>query len=47
MKLLSLKPEGKFIFVGDTHGDLGASIQIIENYSKVEQEFYIFFRHTL
>ncbi len=36
MKLLSLKPEGKFIFVGDTHGDLGASIQIIENYSKAD-----------
>ena len=34
MKLVSLKPEGKFVFVGDTHGDLDASVKVVENYFK-------------
>ena len=34
MNLLSLKPEGKFIFVGDTHGDLDASVKAVEKYFK-------------
>lgn len=32
MNLISLKPEGKFVFVGDTHGDLDASVKVIANY---------------
>lgn len=36
MKLISLKPEGKVVFVGDTHGDLDASVKVIENYLKTD-----------
>jgi predicted MPP superfamily phosphohydrolase len=36
MELASLKPEGRFVFVGDTHGDLDVSIKIIENYLKID-----------
>lgn len=32
MKLLDLKPEGRFVFVGDTHGDLEASKKVIAKY---------------
>lgn len=32
MKLLDLKPEGKVVFVGDTHGDLEASKKVIAKY---------------
>jgi protein phosphatase len=34
MQLLRLNPEGKVIFVGDTHGDLDSSKKIIEEYLK-------------
>ncbi|MBU4070366.1 MAG: serine/threonine protein phosphatase [Nanoarchaeota archaeon] len=34
MNLLSLKPEGKLVFVGDTHGDLDARVKVIEKYFK-------------
>jgi len=33
-KLIELEPEGKIIFVGDTHGDLEASQKIIKKYRK-------------
>jgi predicted phosphodiesterase len=32
MKLLELEPKGKFVFVGDTHGDVDASRQVISQY---------------
>jgi predicted phosphodiesterase len=32
MNLITLKPEGKFVFVGDTHGDLNASQKVINTY---------------
>jgi len=33
-KLIELKPEGKIIFVGDTHGDLEASQKVVKKYLK-------------
>ena len=33
-KLIDLPPEGKVVFVGDTHGDLEASEQVIRHYLK-------------
>ncbi len=35
-KLLELEPKGKFVFVGDTHGDLEASEIVINKYLNVE-----------
>lgn len=32
MNLVRLMPQGKILFVGDTHGDLEASIKIFEKY---------------
>ena len=32
MNLLKLKPKGRFVFVGDTHGDLDASKNVIKKY---------------
>ncbi|MEK6757977.1 MAG: metallophosphoesterase family protein [Nanoarchaeota archaeon] len=32
MNLLKLKPKGRFVFVGDTHGDLDASKKVIKKY---------------
>lgn len=34
MKFLDLKPKGKVVFVGDTHGDLEASKKVINKYLK-------------
>ena len=34
MNLLELEPRGKYVFVGDTHGDLEASKKVIETYLK-------------
>jgi len=34
MKLVELQPKGKFVFVGDTHGDLEASKKVIDKYLK-------------
>ena len=31
-KLVELKPEGRVVFVGDTHGDLEASMKVINGY---------------
>ena len=33
-RLISLPPQGKVVFVGDTHGDLEASQQVIQRYLK-------------
>jgi protein phosphatase len=33
-RLIELTPQGKVVFVGDTHGDLNATQQIIERYLK-------------
>jgi hypothetical protein len=36
MKLLEFMPQGKFVFVGDTHGDLGASKKILDRHSQYD-----------
>ena len=33
-RLIHLPPQGKVVFVGDTHGDLGASQEVIQRYLK-------------
>lgn len=32
MKLLELEPKGRFVFIGDTHGDLNASKTVVKRY---------------
>lgn len=32
MKLLEFEPKGRFVFVGDTHGDLDASKKVVDKY---------------
>ncbi len=32
MNLITLNPEGRYVFVGDTHGDLSASTKVIQKY---------------
>jgi predicted phosphodiesterase len=36
MNLVTKKPDGRFVFVGDTHGDLGASKYVFNKYSDSE-----------
>ncbi len=36
MKLLELEPKGRFVFVGDTHGDLTASIKVVEMHLNID-----------